>query len=223
MLWTVLIPIPRAKLGVSLKPYLKQSLVRERNKVTGPLSRRELRDSRFRKKRMTRFRATCIPYARYSWSNPLVSQTGLFCPQTTKLSITKKVRSLPSGSSLCSLRERPRNAVLGSKHHCIRDRDRFTSRRRYAALPPIFQRQPFLWRFLRPQIEKSPNLIDGRYVGFMLNSYWNDPIVKKLQPNVEIKSDDDVQAEIKIEIENDRQLSFTAVLPIHFHGVCENL
>jgi hypothetical protein len=38
-------------------------------------------------------------------------------------------------------------------------------------------RQPFLYRSLRRHLKTAP-LIDGAYLGFVLNSFWNDPINK---------------------------------------------
>ena len=66
------------------------------------------------------------------------------------------------------------NAVLGSvviAHAIARDLLRSANLERTAALSS----QPFLWRAFSQKTLGSSH-IDGRYAGYILNSFWNDPI-----------------------------------------------
>ena len=38
-------------------------------------------------------------------------------------------------------------------------------------------RQPFLWRHMRKHLSESGALVEGWYLGYLLSSYWNDPVV----------------------------------------------
>jgi hypothetical protein len=78
-------------------------------------------------------------------------------------------------------------------------------------------RQPFLWRFLRTEIEKQTDLlIDGLYLGYFLNSYWNDPVIKS--PTVVIRMNIDGSASVEVGIEGGKNISFRIISPIYFHG-----
>jgi hypothetical protein len=112
---------------------------------------------------------------------------------------------------------KPSNAVLGSlvlAHAVSQDLLAGTDTRLLADL----SRQPFLWRSLRSQIKDSPNLlVDGRYLGYVLNSYWNDPIIRS--PRVAIRSVEDGAADVHMPTEGGQVLLLIKVaLPLHFYG-----
>lgn len=111
---------------------------------------------------------------------------------------------------------KPSNAVLGSlvlAHAVIHDLLAHGDTRLLADL----SRQPFLWRFLRSRIESSKDvLVDGRYVGYVLNSYWNDPIIKK--PRVVIRSVEENAADVHLVTEDEEKLLIKIALPLHFYG-----
>jgi len=69
----------------------------------------------------------------------------------------------------------PSNDVLGSVilAHAIRCDLLKTNDSHFL---PTLSRQPFLWRSLSRQVSGEPSLVDGSLVGFVLNSYWNDPV-----------------------------------------------
>lgn len=111
---------------------------------------------------------------------------------------------------------KPSNAVLGSivlAHAVSQDLLADTDTWLLADL----SRQPFLWRSLRSQIKGSPNpLIDGRYLGYVLNSYWNDPIIKS--PRVVIRSVEENAADVHMPTEGGQSLLIKVALPLHFYG-----
>jgi hypothetical protein len=78
-------------------------------------------------------------------------------------------------------------------------------------------RLPFLWRSLHRLLEREgPAFIDGRYVGCILNSLWNDAIAGAAR--VTARSSDE-QAEIAvIEVEaGSEQWTLEAIHPIEFY------
>jgi hypothetical protein len=78
-------------------------------------------------------------------------------------------------------------------------------------------RQPFLWRSLRRLMEGSRSLeIDGRYVGYLLNSFWNDPIPRN--PRVIVRSAEEGWISVHLPMEGGKDLLFKALLPMHFYG-----
>lgn len=111
---------------------------------------------------------------------------------------------------------KPSNAVLGSLvlAHAVRhDLLAGTDPRLLAEL----SRQPFLWRSLRSQVDGSEDLlIDGRYLGYVLNSYWNDPIIKS--PRIAIRSVEEGAAGVHVPTEHGKELLITVALPLHFYG-----
>jgi hypothetical protein len=76
-------------------------------------------------------------------------------------------------------------------------------------------RRPFLWRSLRGQLDED-SLIDGRYAGAVLSSFWSDPLTK--HPQVVIRSPDGEAALIRIPSYCDREVLFNATLPLHLEG-----
>lgn len=111
---------------------------------------------------------------------------------------------------------KPSNAVLGSlvlAHAVCHDLLKGADTRLLADL----SRQPFLWRSLRSQIEGSKDLlIDGRYAGYVLNSYWNDPILES--PHIVVRSVEEGAADIRLPTERGQELLIKIALPLHFYG-----
>ena len=103
------------------------------------------------------------------------------------------------------------NDVLGSKvmaYALVRQRTHGTAR--FKAL----SRQPFLWRFFKQMMATEQILIEGDYVGFVLNSYWNDP-TEPIHAQVKILCGSDGIAEVIVDSQNGtEQLSFQATAPI---------
>lgn len=77
-------------------------------------------------------------------------------------------------------------------------------------------RQPFLWRSIRTRL-KSNSLIDGRYLGTILNSLWNDPLHKSTKVNA--RPADDGTTRILIADYRGEQVEFYATSPCHLQGV----
>lgn len=106
------------------------------------------------------------------------------------------------------------NEVLGSvvtAHAVIEDILRHTDLDRTAAL----SRQPFLWRAFVQRIGDNA-LIDGLYVGYVLNSYWSDPVSVREEVNISSVSDHDTL--IHVPTANQGKVSFTAVVPITLYA-----
>lgn len=77
-------------------------------------------------------------------------------------------------------------------------------------------RQPFLWRSFRARLS-ADELIDGRYVGCILNSFWNDPIT--LKPRVVIRgAADEGSARVYIPDYCGAEVTFEVALPLVLHG-----
>ncbi len=76
-------------------------------------------------------------------------------------------------------------------------------------------RQPFLWRSLHRRIAGG-FLIDGRYLGAILGSFWNDPLTKR--PRVVIRSPDQGFADVRIPSYCDREITFQSSLPVTLDG-----
>lgn len=110
----------------------------------------------------------------------------------------------------------PTNAVLGSlilAHAVVNDLLIGSDLRLLAEL----SRQPFLWRSLRSRIESAEDiLLDGRYLGYALNSFWNDPNTK--DPRIVVRSIDEDLAEVRVPTESGKILALRAALPIQFYG-----
>jgi len=115
---------------------------------------------------------------------------------------------------------KPSNAVLGSlilAHAVMNDLLNGANMGLLADL----SRQPFLWRSMRKHLGAEAVLLDGRYVGYILNSYWNDPIVKRGQ--VIVRSSEEGAAVVQMPVdtgkeEAPKELNTKVALPIHFHG-----
>lgn len=103
------------------------------------------------------------------------------------------------------------NDVLGSvviAHSIIEDTLRLAEQDRAAAL----SRQPFLWRALGQRVGEDA-LLDGAYVGFVLNSYWNDPM-GALDKEVSVVSSGSDYAFVDIPSAVGGQAVFSITLPL---------
>ena len=110
----------------------------------------------------------------------------------------------------------PGNAVLGSVicAHAVYN-DLFQSSD--LALAGDLSRQPFLWRSLSGMLERAPTLLDGRYLGFALNSLWNDPVWDR--PGVVIRSTtEESEARVFVPFGHNRTLSIAIALPLWLYG-----
>ncbi len=77
-------------------------------------------------------------------------------------------------------------------------------------------KHPFLWRSLRKQLQPD-SILDGRYLGYVLASYWNEPVVQG--DRVFIRSSDDDTAHVFIS-RNGKESEFARITdPIVFFGV----
>lgn len=76
-------------------------------------------------------------------------------------------------------------------------------------------RQPFLWRSLYKQLAGG-FLVEGRYLGAILSSFWSDPITK--HPRVIIRSPDEGAAEVRVPSYCDREITFQSTLPLTLEG-----
>jgi hypothetical protein len=79
----------------------------------------------------------------------------------------------------------------------------------------VLSRQPFLWRTTAQMLSKLAE-IDGRYIGYVLNSLWNDPIHTNCR--VEIRTSGETAASISLFYNKRRALTFVSKTPITFYG-----
>lgn len=84
-------------------------------------------------------------------------------------------------------------------------------------------RQPFIWRSISRLLESS-TLIEGEYVGYILNSYWNDRLTDEASSSrVYMRpSDSDGAVSVRIPTSGGRWVSFEAVLPLKFYGIARD-
>lgn len=72
-------------------------------------------------------------------------------------------------------------------------------------------RQPFLWRSMSARLGEQ-TLLDGRYLGFLLNSLWNDPVVPGSEVSVWTRSDDSTLVHVR-ERGSQTPIVFSIALP----------
>lgn len=81
-------------------------------------------------------------------------------------------------------------------------------------------RQPFLWRSVKSAL-KSDTIAEGKYLGFILSSFWSDPLTKDERVLVrDIDGDGGTFVEIVV---RDDAVTFTATTPLHFYGQVRNV
>jgi hypothetical protein len=78
-------------------------------------------------------------------------------------------------------------------------------------------RQPFLWRSLRPELNSGDALIDGKYLGCVLNSYWNDPATENSRVIIRSFSDGE-SARITIGAGTKTEIELEATSPLSLYG-----
>lgn len=111
---------------------------------------------------------------------------------------------------------KPANAVLGSlviAHAIFHDLLRLGDN---TFLAPL-SRQPFIWRSLSEVLQTESSLIDGRYVGYALNSLWNDPM--RESGNVRIgEGEEGTFAVAVVPLKEHRELRAQLTLPLWLYG-----
>jgi hypothetical protein len=103
------------------------------------------------------------------------------------------------------------NVVLGSvvmAHAVVQDLLSSTD----SHLLAEHSQQPFLWRSLSQQFG-SGSLIDGRYVGYALNSFWNDSLSSGRQVTIRSTADEGL-ANVAVPASGGDDMTFEAALPI---------
>ncbi len=111
------------------------------------------------------------------------------------------------------------NSVLGSvviAHAIVRDLLGSADLERTANL----SRQPFLWRSTSHQLDAG-SLIDGQYLGYLLNSLWNDPVAS--EESVFARSKDDESSMIYVPSSDGKQIEFAAIFPLTLYAQAQNI
>lgn len=75
-------------------------------------------------------------------------------------------------------------------------------------------RQPFLWQALRPKLVEGQCLLDGRYVGYILDSFWSDPLIRNPKVRV-LDGYSDATARVEM-AEGAKVVEFEAMFPVAF-------
>lgn len=90
----------------------------------------------------------------------------------------------------------------------------------YSTLLRELSESPFLWRAARREmLEGGQILVEGRYVGYLLHSYWNDPMEEAAQcQQIHIWEDERDIMKVSIPLRATEELTFGAVSPIHMYG-----
>lgn len=81
-------------------------------------------------------------------------------------------------------------------------------------------RQPFIWRSLKSSFV-SDSILDGEYLGFILSSFWSDPLTideSVVIQDAETGGGSFVEINLRGEATN-----FTATTPLHFYGQMQNV
>ena len=79
-------------------------------------------------------------------------------------------------------------------------------------------RGPFLWRsFCRELANQESPLFDGRFLGYILSSYWNDPMERK-EPRPPVQVTETTDGTAAITIGSRAANEFTTMPPVAFYG-----
>lgn len=82
-------------------------------------------------------------------------------------------------------------------------------------------RQPFLWRSVREYTRNDVSvLLDGTYIGCLLNSFWTDPLNRKTR--VLVRSGEEQSAKLHL-LDDGRELALEFTLPLRLYGQAHNL
>ncbi len=80
-------------------------------------------------------------------------------------------------------------------------------------------RQPFLWRSFRRLLnEGEVTLLDGRYVGCILNSMWSDPVVDLRQVSITSSTESEGAGQLIVQHSNAERWKLELVLPVELYG-----
>ena len=83
---------------------------------------------------------------------------------------------------------------------------------------------PFLWRSIRRELltQESP-FLDGRFVGYILNSYWNDPMEEiARKQTIEISEKDDGLIAVQVGSADNNVMDFAAMPPVSLYERVRN-
>ncbi len=111
------------------------------------------------------------------------------------------------------------NAVLGSVvlgHAVVQDLLHDTDLGQLAAL----SNQPFLWRAVRKQLSNGDALIDGRYLGYLLSSFWTEPVQE--DEKIVIRSVEPGMARVFVSRRGRESALSNVTLPITFFRVMKD-
>ena len=72
--------------------------------------------------------------------------------------------------------------------------------------------QPFIWRSLSRHLKRH-SLIDGAYVGYILNSYWNDPLTADCKVLIR-STNEDGSANVLVPADGGQDVNFKITLPM---------
>lgn len=81
-------------------------------------------------------------------------------------------------------------------------------------------RQPFIWRSLKSTFI-SDSIMDGEYLGFILSSFWSDPLT--IDESVVIQDAEGGGGSFVEIILRGEATNFTATTPLHFYGQMRNV
>lgn len=83
----------------------------------------------------------------------------------------------------------------------------------------LLARQPFFWRSLSTLLNDT-SLVDGKYLGYILNSFWNDPLTKLHHVRI---SDGVSEGSSQITMTwSGGKLTFGVTAPLHYYGLTRN-
>jgi hypothetical protein len=153
--------------------------------------------------------------ARHLHNQPLGSSSRVKLPMPEQVQYSTMVKQYVSDHPFVR-QGRPSNPVLGSMvlgHAIVEDLLSGWDTRLVAEL----SRQPFLWRSIRSNIgRKRDVLLDGAYLGFVLNSYWNDPITKGKK--IQVNAAGNGLAIVSLPTEGNGDLRFNVALPLQLYA-----
>ena len=81
-------------------------------------------------------------------------------------------------------------------------------------------RQPFLWRHMRKRLGEEEILLDGSYLGYLLTSYWNDPVVAQ-RPVIINESADMESVVVQLDTINET-VECVVIPPLEMYGMVRN-
>ena len=82
-------------------------------------------------------------------------------------------------------------------------------------------RQPFLWRHMRKHLSKPEALVEGWYLGYLLSSYWNDPVVAEYPITIS-STEDEYLLSLVFPTSGGDTIECNIVAPARLYGVVRN-